>query len=51
MSSILAECAVLAGELGAEEIELSCPSEMELEEGKLDIIRRQFAYAWMRKRL
>jgi len=50
VSVIFAECAALAGESGAEVIELSCPSEMAQVEGKLDIIRRGFAYAWMRER-
>ena len=51
MSEILAECAVIAGELGAEEIQLPCPSEVEPDADKLDVIDRQFAFAWLRKRL
>ena len=51
MSEILAECAAIAGELGAEEIQLPCPSEVEPDADKLDVIDRQFAFAWLRKRL
>ncbi|KPK79527.1 MAG: hypothetical protein AMJ81_13085 [Phycisphaerae bacterium SM23_33] len=51
MGDILAECAALAGELGAEKIELPCPSELELDAGELDVLDRQFAFAWLRKRL
>ena len=51
LTEILTECASLAGELGAEQIELPCPSEIALDTDKLDIIDRQFAFAWLRKRL
>ena len=51
MSEILAACAVLAAEAGAEQITLPCPSNMALEEKKLDIIERQFRFAWLRKKL
>jgi len=51
MSEILAECASLAAELGAEQIQLPCPSEIDLDTDKLDVIDRRFAFAWLRKRL
>jgi hypothetical protein len=51
MSEILAECAAVAGELGAEEIALPCPSNLDLAPGKLEVIERRFAFAWLRKRL
>jgi len=51
MTDILAECADLAGKLGAGEIQLPCPSAMELGDSGLDVIDRQFASAWLRKRL
>ena len=51
MSDVLAECAALAGEAGAEEIRLPCPSDTELDESKVDVIDRAFAFAWMRKAL
>jgi len=51
MSEILAECAAVAGELGAEEVELPCPGDVELDGKVVDVISRQFAFAWMRKRL
>ena len=51
MSEILAECAAVAGELGAKEVELPCPGDVALDGTVVDIIARQFAFAWMRKRL
>jgi GNAT superfamily N-acetyltransferase len=51
MGEILAECAAVAGELGAEEIALPCPSNVDLTPGKLEMLDRQFAFAWLRKRL
>ena len=51
MTEILAECAALAGELGAGQIQLPCPSELELDSAKIDVIDRQFAFAWLRKSL
>ncbi|MHC4562690.1 MAG: hypothetical protein ACYS8X_07970 [Planctomycetota bacterium] len=47
-SGILAERPALAGELGAEQIELSCPGDLDLDG---DIVDRQFGFAWPRKRL
>ena len=51
MNTVLAECAALAAETGAEQIQLPCPSELALDTSKLDVIDRQFAFAWLRKRL
>ena len=51
MTEILAECAALVGELGAEQLGFPCPSEIELDESKVDVIERAFAFAWLRKRL
>ncbi len=51
MSEILVECAALAGELDAEQIKLPCPSEMALDDDRLDVLDREFAFAWLRKRL
>jgi len=50
MTEILAECAALAGEIGAEQIPLPCPCDVDLGAG-LDVIERQFAFAWLRKRV
>jgi len=50
MSEILTQCGALAGELGAEQIELPCPSEIELDREKLEVLDRRFAFAWLRKR-
>jgi len=51
MSIILSKCASLAGELGAREIPLPCPSDLDVDPSQLDAISRDFAFAWMRKRL
>ena len=51
MTNILSECAALAGELGAEQLRFPCPSEIELGESRVDVIEREFAFAWFRKRL
>jgi hypothetical protein len=51
MSEILAECAALAGEAGAPLALLACPSEIALDEEKLHVHKRGFAFAWLRKRL
>jgi hypothetical protein len=51
MAEILAGCSALAGELGAGEIELPCPSNLELVPGRLHVMDRRFAFAWLRKRL
>ena len=51
MNEILLECAAVAGELGAAEIPLPCPSTLELTSDVLEVLDRQFAFAWLRKRL
>ncbi len=51
MSEILAESAAVAGELGAETVELPCPGDVALDKTVVDVIGREFAFAWMRKRL
>jgi hypothetical protein len=51
MADILGECAALAGEVGAKEIQLPCPSDLALDEKKLNVVKREFAFAWLRKRL
>jgi len=51
MSEILAECAAVAGELGADQIKLPWPSSMDAAPRNLDVIDRRFAFAWLRKRL
>ena len=51
MSEILAACANLAGEVGAEQLAFPCPSDIELDASKVDVIDRQFRYAWLRKKL
>ena len=50
MGAILAECAGIAAEHGAERIELPAPSGLEITP-PLEILDRRFAYAWMRKEL
>jgi hypothetical protein len=51
MGTILAECSKLAGETGAEQIALPCPSDVPLDQSGLDVLDRQFAFAWLRKPL
>lgn len=51
MSEILRQCAYLAGEAGAQQIGLPCPSDIELDPAMVDVISREFRYAWMRKKL
>ena len=51
MTDILAECASLSGELGAEELQFPCPSDIDLDEDRVHVVEREFAFAWMRKRL
>jgi len=51
MSALLRECACLAGEAGANEIELPCPSSLALDPGFLDVVKREFAFAWFRKQI
>ncbi len=51
MNDILEECTQLAGEAGAEVIQLPCPSNIRLDPEKVDVIGREFAFAWLRKTL
>jgi RNA polymerase sigma-70 factor (ECF subfamily) len=51
MSRVLAECASLAGEAGAEQIELPCASDAGLDASLVDVIRRDYMYAWFRKKV
>jgi hypothetical protein len=51
MGEVLAECAALAGEAGAREIPLPCPSEVAPDDADLEVLERRFAFAWLRKRL
>jgi hypothetical protein len=51
MSRILAECAMLAGEAGAGQFEMPCPSDVVLDSKIVDVIRRDYEYAWFRKRV
>ncbi len=51
MSRVLAECAALAGEAGAGQIELPCPSDAALDPKVVDVIRRDYEYAWFRKKV
>jgi len=51
MTDILVEGSAIAGEFGADSVELSCPSDIHLDESRLDIIDREFAFAWLRKAL
>jgi len=49
MSAILRECALHAGSLGADEINLPCPSEIDVDRSVVDVVSREFGFAWMRK--
>jgi len=51
MTEILVECAAAAGQLVAEQIRLSCPSDVAVDSDALQITSRQFAFAWLRKEL
>lgn len=51
LTRILNETAVLASQIGAETIPLPCPSGVQLESPQFRIDKREFAFAWMRKRL
>ena len=50
MTSILAECAAVAGDHGADRMELPVPSRLETGP-PLEVLDRRFTYAWMRKEL
>jgi len=47
----LTECAALAVEVRAKEIHLPCPSNLALDDKKLTVTKREFAFAWRRKPL
>jgi len=51
MSILIDECASLAGEFGAKEISFPCPSDIELDTSQVNVLDREFAFAWMRKEL
>ena len=51
LSDVLDECLSVAFEAVAKEIQLPCPSDIAIDSGKVDVIDREFAFAWMRKRL
>jgi len=51
MNRILSAAAAIAGKERARQIPLPCPSEIPLNETALDIVRRDFRFAWMRKTL
>ena len=51
MSKILRAAAFLAGEAGAKEIPLPCPSDMPVDESMVTVADRGFKFAWMRKEL
>ena len=51
MSKILREVAFLAAEAGVEEVSLPCPSDLELDTSVVDVVNREFCFAWMRKQL
>jgi RNA polymerase sigma factor (sigma-70 family) len=49
LSVLLEQCACIAAELGASEIYLPCPSELELDPNHVDVLDRKFAFSWFRK--
>ena len=49
--AILAESGAIAGELGAQAIQLPCPSEVRLATAQPEVLDREFAFAWLRKQL
>jgi hypothetical protein len=49
LSVLLEQCARIAAELGASEIWLPCPSELELDPNHVDVLERKFAFSWFRK--
>ena len=51
MTEVLRSCAAIAAEHGALQIELPCPSDIEVDARAVDVQERRFAYAWMRKSL
>jgi GNAT superfamily N-acetyltransferase len=51
VTEALEKCLSLAAELGAEQIQLPCPSDIQPNTDRLDIAEREFAFAWLRKGL
>ncbi len=51
MSAILGECAALAGEAGARELALPCPADVALDPRRVDVIQREYMFAWLRKKI
>jgi RNA polymerase sigma factor (sigma-70 family) len=51
LSVLLEQCAHVAAELGASEIALPCPSELELDPNRVEVLDRRFAFSWLRKRI
>lgn len=49
MSKLLREVAFIAGEAGANEIKLQCPSDVSIDTSMVDVRNREFAFAWLRK--
>lgn len=51
ISKVLRQVAAIAGEAGAEQIPVPCPVDIAADASVVDVIKREFAFAWMRKRL
>jgi len=51
MHEVLAECALLARDAGAEGIPLPIPSDVALDPDRVDAKDRTFRFAWFRKQL
>ena len=51
IGELLAECARLAGEAGARELDFPCPCDLELNPERVQVLAREFAFAWFRKSL
>lgn len=49
MSKILRECAYIAGTVGAETIPLPCPGDMDVDLTPVEVVSREFQFAWFRK--
>ncbi|MFC1601076.1 sigma-70 family RNA polymerase sigma factor [Candidatus Sumerlaeota bacterium] len=49
MSDLFVACTQLAAEAGAEQVAFACPSPIELDAGRVDVIERAFRFAWFRK--
>ena len=51
LNEVLAESSSIALGAGAKEIQLPCPCNIKINPKKVDVIKRDFAFAWMRKSL